>query len=98
MSEILLWNDSFKGEAIGGFFVRNELKTFINRLKAEGHIIAGIKIDTKSFNLEVLVDKDTIAMKARSHAGAEELSATEYPAERLADEATMDIGDAHNSL
>jgi hypothetical protein len=42
-------------DAQGGFFVRSELKTFINKLIEAGHEPVGIKIDLDSFNLEVLV-------------------------------------------
>lgn len=42
-------------DAQGGFFVRNDLKIFINKLIEAGHEPVGIKIDLDSFNLEVLV-------------------------------------------
>jgi len=42
-------------DAQGGFFVRSELKTFINKLIEAGHEPVGIKIDLESFNVEVLV-------------------------------------------
>jgi hypothetical protein len=39
----------------GGFFVRSDLKVFINKLIEAGHEPVGIKVDLDSFNLEVLV-------------------------------------------
>jgi hypothetical protein len=42
-------------DAQGGFFVRSDLKIFINKLIEAGHKPVGIKIDLDSFNLEVLV-------------------------------------------
>jgi hypothetical protein len=42
-------------DAQGGFFVRSDLKVFINKLIEAGHEPVGIKIDLDSFNLEVLV-------------------------------------------
>ena len=42
-------------DAQGGFFVRSDLKVFINKLIEAGHKPVGIKVDLDSFNLEVLV-------------------------------------------
>ena len=42
-------------DAQGGFFVRSDLKVFINKLIEAGHEPVGIKVDLDSFNLEVLV-------------------------------------------
>jgi hypothetical protein len=53
-TEMLFWKDG-DYEAKGGFFVRNDLKTFINELIEAGHEPVGIKIDLDSFNLEVIV-------------------------------------------
>lgn len=55
--EKIFWADGdFK--ARGGYFVRNDLKTFLNRLIADGKEPVGIKVDLESFNLEVII-KDT---------------------------------------
>ena len=42
-------------DAQGGFFVRSDLKVFINKLIEAGHKPVGIKVDLESFNVEVLV-------------------------------------------
>ena len=42
-------------DAQGGFFVRSDLKVFINKLIEAGYKPVGIKVDLDSFNLEVLV-------------------------------------------
>ena len=53
-TEIIFWKDG-DYDAVGGFFVRNNLKEFINKLIEAGHEPVGIKIDLESFNLEVIV-------------------------------------------
>jgi len=53
-TEMIFWKDG-DYDAVGGFFVRSELKTFINKLIEAGHEPVGIKIDLESFNLEVIV-------------------------------------------
>lgn len=52
--EITFWDDDFKGNARGGFFVRNDLHKFLQKLRDAGHEPVGIKVDD-SFNLEVIV-------------------------------------------
>ena len=53
-NEIIFWKD---GEyvASGGYFVRKNLKEFINTLIESGYEPVGIKIDLESYNLEVMV-------------------------------------------
>ena len=53
-NEIIFWKDG-DYEAQGGYFVRNDLKTFMNTLIEKGYEPVGIKIDLESFNLEVIV-------------------------------------------
>lgn len=53
-TEMIFWKDG-DYEAVGGFFVRNNLKEFFNVLIETGHEPVGIKIDLESFNLEVIV-------------------------------------------
>jgi len=53
-TEMIFWKDG-DYDAVGGFFVRNNLKEFINKLIEAGHEPVGIKIDLESFNLEVIV-------------------------------------------
>lgn len=53
-NELLFWKDGDYA-AQGGYFVRNNLKEFINKLIEAGEEPVGIKIDLESFNLEVLV-------------------------------------------
>ena len=43
-SEMVFWKDG-DYDAEGGYFVRSELKTFINKLIEAGHEPVGIKID-----------------------------------------------------
>jgi hypothetical protein len=45
-------------EAVGGFYIRNDLKKFINTLKESGLNPVGLKVDDKSFNLEVIVERN----------------------------------------
>ena len=51
----MFWVDDFKGTAVGGYFVRNNLKDFISRLNETGRKVVGIKFDG-SYNLEVIVE------------------------------------------
>jgi hypothetical protein len=54
-SEMTFWKDG-DYDAQGGFFIKSELKTFINKLIEAGHKPVGIKIDLESFNVEVFVE------------------------------------------
>jgi hypothetical protein len=54
--KIEMWKDG-SYEAEGGYFLRNELKTFINQIIESGKEPVGIIIDTESFNLEIIVKK-----------------------------------------
>jgi len=56
-TQLFLWKDG-DYNAKGGFFVRSDLKTFINKLIEVGHKPVGIKIDLESFNVEVLVEAE----------------------------------------
>lgn len=53
-SELLFWKDGDYA-AKGGYFIRNNLKEFMQKLVEAGEEPVGIKIDLESFNLEVLV-------------------------------------------
>lgn len=53
-NEITLWKDG-DYVAKGGFFIRNNLKEFIKVLIDTGYEPVGIRIDTDSYNLEVMV-------------------------------------------
>jgi hypothetical protein len=53
-TEMIFWKDG-DYDAVGGFFVRNNLKEFISKLIEAGHEPVGIKVDLESFNLEVIV-------------------------------------------
>jgi len=55
--EIMFWKDGGY-TAKGGFYVRNNLKEFLNTLIEAGHEPVGIKVDLDSFNLEVIVKTD----------------------------------------
>jgi hypothetical protein len=54
-TEMIFWKDG-DYDAQGGFYIRSELKTFINKLIEAGHKPVGIKIDLESFNVEVFVE------------------------------------------
>lgn len=56
-NDMIFWLDKFEGEAEGGYFVRNDLKDMIEKLKKNGKIPVGIKYDG-SYNLEIIVRKD----------------------------------------
>lgn len=51
---MIFWLDG-DYSATGGYFVRSELKDFINLLISKGEEPVGIKIDLESFDLEVIV-------------------------------------------
>ena len=51
----MFWIDDFDGTAVGGYFIRNNLKEFISRLNETGRKVVGIKFDG-TFNLEVIVE------------------------------------------
>jgi hypothetical protein len=53
-NEILFWKDGDYA-ANGGFFIRNNLKEFLQTLIDAGHEPVGIKVDMDSLNLEVIV-------------------------------------------
>lgn len=61
MSEktIQFWKDG-KYTAQGGYFIRNDLKDFLNRLIEAGKEPVGIIVDLESFNLEVIVKVDEV--------------------------------------
>ena len=56
MKEQIFWLDEFKGEAQGGYFIRNDLLKFFKLLEVEGFNPVGIKYDG-TWNLEILVEK-----------------------------------------
>jgi hypothetical protein len=56
-SEMVFWKNG-DYDAEGGYFVKSELKTFINKLIEAGHDPVGIKIDLESFLVEVFVAMD----------------------------------------
>lgn len=41
--------------AVGGIFVRNNLKEIMNKIIENGDEPVGIKIDLESFNLEIII-------------------------------------------
>jgi hypothetical protein len=51
---IEFWKDGDYA-ARGGYFVRSEIKTFLNKLIENGLEPVGIIVDLESFNLEVIV-------------------------------------------
>ena len=55
MKEIF-WKDDFKGEAQGGYYIRNDLFKFFGKLKENNLNPVGIAIDD-DWNLEVIVEK-----------------------------------------
>jgi hypothetical protein len=61
-NQITFWKD---GEYVakGGFFVRNDIKQFINTLIDNGYEPVGIKIDTNSYNIEIMVKSKSEDLK-----------------------------------
>ena len=55
----IFWIDNFSGEAAGGFFIRNDLKNFIENLEENGLNPVGISYDG-TFNLEIIVEKNQV--------------------------------------
>lgn len=53
-NEMVFWKDG-DYNARGGYFIRNNLKEFFQKLIQAGHEPVGIKVDLESFNLEVIV-------------------------------------------
>jgi hypothetical protein len=51
---IEFWKDGDYA-AKGGYFVRSEIKTFLNKLIDNGLEPVGLIVDLESFNLEVIV-------------------------------------------
>lgn len=49
------WIDEFQGNAVGGYFIRNNLKDFISRLNETGRKVVGIKFNG-TYNLEIIVE------------------------------------------
>jgi hypothetical protein len=54
-TEMIFWKDG-DYDAQGGFYIKSEIKTFINKLIEAGHKPVGIKINLESFNVEVFVE------------------------------------------
>lgn len=59
MTEKIFWLQNFKGSAKGGFFVRNLLKEFVEKLEQSGYNLVGIKYDG-TYNLECIVEKKEV--------------------------------------
>lgn len=53
---LVFWDEAFTGEAVGGYFVRNDLKNFISLLEKQNLRPVGIKFNG-TFNLEIIVEK-----------------------------------------
>lgn len=51
---IEFWKDG-DYTARGGYFIRSEIKTFLNKLIENGLEPVGLIVDLESFNLEVIV-------------------------------------------
>jgi hypothetical protein len=56
MTEQLFWLEHWEGKAKGGFFVRNDLKKFVEKLEASGYKLVGLKYDG-TYNLECIVEE-----------------------------------------
>ncbi len=52
--QVMFWMDG-DYEAQGGYFIRNNLKEFFQKLYEAGKEPVGIRVDMKSLNLEVIV-------------------------------------------
>ena len=51
----IFWLDKFEGEAKGGYFLRNPLKEFFEKLDKQGLKPVAIKYDG-TYNLEIIVE------------------------------------------
>ena len=58
MEEIIFWDDTFKGQAKGGFFFRNDLFKHVKRLEENGYRVVGIKVED-GWNLEFICEVKT---------------------------------------
>lgn len=57
--EHTFWKDvDYDYEGVGGIFVRNDLKNFFSTLQEKGLNPVGIKVDSESFNMEIIVEKN----------------------------------------
>ena len=55
--EEIFWKDDFKGEGKGGYFIRAfDLIKFIDKIKAKGKNVVGIRFDGN--NVELIVEND----------------------------------------
>lgn len=57
--ELIFWKDMSENESFqpmkGGYFVKSDLKDFLNVLIKSGREPIGIKVDLENYNLEVIV-------------------------------------------
>lgn len=53
--DLTFWLDNFDGTGQGGYFLRNNLKDFFDKLKEKGINPVGIRYDG-SYNLEIIVE------------------------------------------
>ena len=53
----IYWVNNFKGKAKGGYFVRNDLFKFFQKLKEKGLNPVGIKIED-DWNLEIIISEE----------------------------------------
>lgn len=56
MEKRIYWNDEFKGECHGGFFIRSNLFELIKHFEEKGYKVIGIQVDD-SWNLEFICEK-----------------------------------------
>ena len=57
MKDKIFWEAGFNGNAVGGFFIRNNLFKFFEKLKENGLHPVGIRVED-GWNLEVIVEKN----------------------------------------
>lgn len=55
----VFWLDGWEGKAAGGYFIRNGLFQFFDKLKEAGKKPVGIVIDD-SWNMEVIVEETNV--------------------------------------
>jgi hypothetical protein len=53
----IFWDDNFKGEAEGGYYIRSEIKNFIDLLTKKGKKVVGIRYDG-TYTLEFIVEQE----------------------------------------
>lgn len=55
--EKIFWLEEFEGKAVGGYFIRNNLKEFVEKLESQGMKLVALKYNG-TYNLECIVEQN----------------------------------------